>query len=132
MHVAHILDLPTCYFLTLYDLDLIHSFLLYKNHREQTKRHGLWFSTKSCSCYSAKTHENSMVLIFKIEFAFDEKHIHLKWYSLSTTHILMFIFSFLLFSCQLECICIYNISQGIVHVLIIIDNVHIYNCMNFL
>ena len=32
----------------------------------QTKRHRLWFSTKSCGCYSTKTYVNSLILILKL------------------------------------------------------------------
>jgi len=32
-------------------------------HWVQSKRHRLWFSTKSCICFSTKTHVNSVILI---------------------------------------------------------------------
>jgi len=51
------------------------------NHWVQSKHHRLWFSTKTCSCYSTKTHINSMILILKLNLT-----------SLSTTHILMYLF----------------------------------------
>ena len=35
-------------------------------HWVQSKRHRLWFSTKKCSCYSTKTHINSVILILKL------------------------------------------------------------------
>ena len=50
-------------------------------HWVQSKRHRLWFSTKTCSCHPTKTHVNSMILILKLNLT-----------SLSTTHILMYLF----------------------------------------
>jgi len=35
-------------------------------HWVQSKRHRLWFSTKTCSCYPTKTHINSVILILKL------------------------------------------------------------------
>jgi len=35
-------------------------------HWVQSKRHRLWFSTKTCSCYSTKTHINSVILILRL------------------------------------------------------------------
>ena len=35
-------------------------------HWVQSKHHRLWFSTKTCSCYSTKTHINSVILILKL------------------------------------------------------------------
>ena len=32
------------------------------NHWVQSKRHRLWFSTKTCSCYSTKTYVDSLIL----------------------------------------------------------------------
>ena len=37
-----------------------------KYHWVQSKRHRLWFSMKTCSCYSMKTRINSMILILKL------------------------------------------------------------------
>jgi len=37
-----------------------------QNHWVQSKRHRLWFSTKTCCCYSTKTHINSAILILKL------------------------------------------------------------------
>ena len=56
-------------------------FHMQQYHWVQSKRHRLWFSTKTCSCYSTKTHVNSMILILKLNST-----------SLSTTHILMYMF----------------------------------------
>ena len=51
-------------------------------HWVQSNRHRLWFSTKTCSCCSTtKTHVNSMIIILKLKLS-----------SLSTTHILMYMF----------------------------------------
>ena len=35
-------------------------------HWVQSKRHRLWFSTKTCSCYSTKTYVNNVILILKL------------------------------------------------------------------
>jgi len=40
-------------------------FITFK-HWVQSKHYRLWFSTKTCSCYSTKTHMNSMILILKL------------------------------------------------------------------
>ena len=52
-----------------------------QNHWVLSKCHRLWFSTKTCSCHSTKTHVNSIILILKLNLT-----------SLSTTHILMYMF----------------------------------------
>ena len=59
---------------------LIITTVWYLCHWVQSKRHRLWFSTKTCSCNSTKTHINSMIHILKLNLT-----------SLSTTHILMFL-----------------------------------------
>jgi len=65
----------------------IYSFII---HREQTKRHRLWFSTMSCTCYSTKTYKNSVILILKLDLTLMRNIIiHQKWSLLSTTHLLM-------------------------------------------
>jgi len=48
-------------------------------HWVQSKRHRLWFSTKTCSCYSTKTHikRDSHP---QIEFDFVEHHKHFNVY----------------------------------------------------
>ena len=61
------------------------------HHREQTKRCRMWFSTKSCSCYSTKTCVNRVILILELNLTW-MKNIHLKWSSMSTTHLLMYMF----------------------------------------
>ena len=35
-------------------------------HWVQSKCHRLWFSTKTCSCYSTKTYVDSVILILKL------------------------------------------------------------------
>ena len=40
--------------------------MVINNHWVQSKRHMLWFSTKTCSCNSTKTHINSAILILKL------------------------------------------------------------------
>jgi len=35
-------------------------------HWVQSKRHRLWFSSKTCCCYLTKTHINSVILILKL------------------------------------------------------------------
>ena len=50
-------------------------------HWVQSKCHRLRFSTKICSCYSTKTHINSVTVILKLNLT-----------SLSTTYILMYMF----------------------------------------
>jgi len=59
----------------------------YHIQRVQMKRHRLWFSTKSCSCYSTKTYVNSVILILNLTLM---RNTHLKWSSLSTTYLLMY------------------------------------------
>jgi len=39
---------------------------LLQNHRGQTKRHSLWFSTKSCRCYATNNYVNCVILILKL------------------------------------------------------------------
>jgi len=55
----------------------------------QSTCHRLWFSTKTCSCYSTKTHINKRDTNPQIQFDFVEKHIQytLKcvWCSTKTT-----------------------------------------------
>ena len=83
----------------LYSLMHAHYVILvshYKTHTVQTKRHMLWFSTKSCSCYSTKTYVNSIILIiWKLNVTLIRK-IHLNWSSLSTTHHTHFMYMFLI------------------------------------
>jgi len=50
-------------------------------HWVRTKRHRLWFSTKTCSCYSTKTYVQSVILLTNLNLT-----------SLSTTHIFMYMF----------------------------------------
>jgi len=40
--------------------------LVSESHVDQSKRHRLWFSRKTCSCFSTKTHVNGMILILKL------------------------------------------------------------------
>jgi len=44
------------------DLSISHDL----HHSIQSKRYRLRFSTKTCSCYSTKTHINSVILILKL------------------------------------------------------------------
>jgi len=46
--------------------DTSNDFKQMHSHWVQSKRHGLWFSIKTCSCYTTKTHVNSMILILKL------------------------------------------------------------------
>ena len=46
-------------------------------HWVQSKRHKLWFSTKTCSCYSTKTHVDSVVLILKLNLT-SMRNIYIK------------------------------------------------------
>jgi len=48
-------------------------------HWIQSKRHRLWFSTKTCSCYSTKTHINSVILILKLNLT-SLRNIYIKMY----------------------------------------------------
>ena len=41
-------------------------FYVNKSHWVQSKRHRLWFSTKTSSCYSTKTHVDSGILILNL------------------------------------------------------------------
>ena len=43
----------------------IHMCIKY-THWVQSKRHRLWFSTKTCSSYSTKTYVNSVILILRL------------------------------------------------------------------
>jgi len=46
------------------------NFNILQCHWVQKKRHRLWFSTKTCSCYSTKTYVNSAILILKLNLTF--------------------------------------------------------------
>jgi len=46
------------------------------SHWVQSKRHRLFFSTKTCSCYSTKTHINSVILILKLNLT-SLRHIYI-------------------------------------------------------
>ena len=52
----------------------------------QSKRHRLWFSTKTCSCYSAKTYVDSLILSSNwIWFRWETNTIKCVWCSTKTT-----------------------------------------------
>jgi len=59
-------------------------------HWVQSKRHRLWFSTKSCSCYSTKTFVNSVILILKVNLT-SIRNIYIKCSSLSTTYMFVYV-----------------------------------------
>ena len=50
---------------------------LLQNHREQTKRHSLWFLTKSCRCYAMTTNVNYVILILKLNLT-SMRNIYIK------------------------------------------------------
>jgi len=55
------------------------------NHWVQSKRHRLWFSTNTCSCYSTKTHINSVILILKLNLT-SLRNIYIKMCVVFITH----------------------------------------------
>ena len=61
-------------------------FFLQQKHWVQSKRHRLWFSMKTCSCYSTKTHINSAILILKLNLTWWETYTKIcVWCSTKTT-----------------------------------------------
>ena len=56
------------------------SFLyLVHKHWVQSRRHRLWFWTKTCSCYSTKTYVDSVILILKLKLT-SLRNIYIKMY----------------------------------------------------
>ena len=49
-------------------LHLKSDFLIRHPHWVQLKHHRLWFSTKTCSCYSTKTYVDNVILILKLNW----------------------------------------------------------------
>ena len=66
-----------------YQISYLDAWLYQRLTQVQSKRHRLWFSTK--------THVNSMILIHKLNLTL-LRNIYIKKGLLSTTHILMYIF----------------------------------------
>jgi len=63
----HFFFIQTClYVFSRYNADLFIRCIILQCHWVQTKRHRLWFSTKSCSCYPTKTYVSSVILILKL------------------------------------------------------------------
>ena len=56
----------------------MYSFFSAHMHWVQSKRHWLWFSKKTCSCYSTKTHIHSVILILKLNLTSLKKTYTLK------------------------------------------------------
>jgi len=60
-------------------------------HWVQSKRHRLWFSTKTCSCYSTKTYVDSVILILKLNLTLS-RNIYIKMCVVLNEDHLMYMF----------------------------------------
>ena len=54
-------------------------------HWVQSKRHRLWFSTKTCSCYSTKTYVDRLILILKLNLTSFRNILKCVWCLTKTT-----------------------------------------------